>query len=124
MNQGLETAVHMALIHEVLCSAVHSRIVGLSVLATLVIRPELCGKAVGNRSIVLLYSFLREQHDKQDSSLASGSHQTLNKTSHFYFDIRAPFRYFSQSPGTDGRERYVAPTIDRSESTDQTTSTH
>ena len=83
--------------------------------------PEFEGQ---KRIIMLFYPHLiiiREQHDGQNLSLATRAHQTLDKTGYFSLNHRITFRFDPQPNRSSCIKCVVAPTIDRSESTDQAT---
>ena len=70
----------------------------------------------------LIHYIIWEQHDWQIPSLASRTHQTLDKTCHPSLGLRSSFRFIPQSYRPGRGKRSTAPTTDRPETTDQTTS--
>jgi hypothetical protein len=72
----------------------------------------------------MLFSLIisREQHDGQNPSLAIKAHQTLDKTRHSSLNHWHTFRYYTRPYRSGYRKCFVAPAIDRVESTDQSTS--
>ena len=89
------------------------------VLATWFIRPELSGKR--RLSCYFALIIFREQQNRQNPSLATRARQTLDKTRHFSPNHRHTFRSNPQPNRSGCRKCIVAPTTDRAESTDQTT---